>query len=322
MALREYIPEPLRAFRSRVFDRLSLRPGSIGISYDPHDRAVREDLAERLFQAHEKEQPVGTIGRSRLILKIMEEGFPTSNLVGEYFHNLKQLLKTKERRTVPGQVVLGLGPGRSGSTSLAALLATVKNSRCTHENPPLIFWTPDDVQVQFHIRRFKFLAEYFSLVADVSHWWLNALDGFFEQFPDIKVVGMLRDVDECAKSFMIIKRFGWGSWNHWVPYGNGIWASHSWDPTYPTYAVPDKSSKKPDSAKYELIARYVREYNAQLASLAARLPKQIMLVRTKDLSDPAIQIRIFDFAGVSGRVSKSKLNVHSVTDGMGENLRF
>ena len=322
MALREYIPEPLRAFRRRIFDRLSLRRGSIGISYDPHDRAIREDLAEKLFQAHEKEQPVGTIGRGRLILRMMEEGFPTANLAAEYFHNLEQLLKTRERRTVPGQVVLGLGTGRSGSTSLAALLATVENSCCTHENPPLIFWTPEDVQVQFHIKQFKFLAEYFSLVADVSHWWLNALDSFFHQFPDIKVVGMFRNVDKCAKSFMTIKRYGSGSWNHWVPYGNGIWASHSWDPTYPTYAVPDNSSKNPDNAKYGLIARYVREYNAQLTLLAARRPKQVMLIRTESLSDPAIQMAIFDFAGVSGRVSKSKLNVHSVTDGISENLRF
>ena len=58
------------------------------------------------------------------------------------------------------------------------------------------------------MRRFMLLAEYFSLVSDVSHWWLNAIDSFFKYFPDGKVVGVIRDVDECTKSFMRIRGYG------------------------------------------------------------------------------------------------------------------
>ncbi len=313
---------PIRALRRRLLEMLSVRQRRVGISFDPKDRAALEDLAEKSFAIRNKEEPLGTIGRGRLILKIIEEGFPTQNLSAEYFRNLEQLLKARKRRDPPGQVLLGLGTGRSGSTSLAALLATTDDCCCTHENPPLIFWTPEQEQLQFHIKRLKYLADYFSLVSDVSHWWLNALDSVFDCFPDSKVIGMVRDVDECTRSFMRIRGYGWGSWNHWVPYGNGIWISHLWDPTYPTYSVPSYSWINPDRAKYEMIARYVREYNDQLASLETRMPKQVMLVRTDELRDPGIQKRIFDFAGVSGRVSNIELNVRSVIDAKSINFKF
>jgi hypothetical protein len=320
MLLRDKIRLSLSSLRRGILTSLSLRPRPIGLVYNPYDITVRQDLAEKLFETHEKEQPFGTIGRGRLILSIIEESFPTERLTAEYFENLRHLLNTRERRKVPGRFVLGVGPGRCGSTSLTALLATVEDSCCTHENPPLIFWSPEDAQVQFHLMRFRLLAEYFSLVADVSHWWLNALDSFLEHFPSSKIVGMLRDVDACTKSFMRIKGYGRQSWNHWVPYGSGIWASHSWDPSYPTYSVTSNSS--PDLVKYELISRYVREYNAQLTALAERLPNQVLLVRTEDLSNPVAQMKVLGFADVRGRVSKLRLNVRTVTDGISENFKF
>ena len=313
---------PLRALRRRFLEILSIRQRRVGISFDPEDRAVREDLAERSFEIHNKEQPFGTIGRGQLVLRIIEEGFPTGNLAAEYFRNLEHLLETRTRRKAPGQVLLGIGTGRSGSTSLAALLATIEDSCCTHENPPLIFWQPQQEQMQFHMKRFKILAEYCSLVADVSHWWLNAVDSFFEYFPDGKIVGLIRDVDQCTKSFMRIRGYGWGSWNHWVPYGNGIWNAHLWDPTYPTYSVPRYALIDPDGAKYKLISRYVREYNAQLAVLAARMPGQVMLVKMDELSEPAIQKSIFDFAGRRGHVTELKLNVGSVIDAKSASFKF
>jgi hypothetical protein len=319
MLLPQYASKSLRFLRSRFFHRLSFGPPSIG--YDPYDRTAREDLAQELFRINERAQPFGTVDRGRLILRIIEASYPTQKLASEYFCNLEYLLKAMRRRNVPGQVLLGLGTGRSGSTSLAALLGTVQDGCSTHENPPLIYWTPEGDQVQFHMKRFKLLSEYFSLVSDVSHWWLNVLDEFFRVFPNSKVIGTVRDVNKCAESFMRIKRYGRLSWNHWVPYRNGIWTSHSWDPTYPTYSVPNDHSN-PDRAKYELIARYIKEYNAQLTFLATQLPEQVKLVRTDELDDPSIQRALFDYAGVTGRVSSLRFNVRSVSDGASDNFIF
>jgi hypothetical protein len=268
------------------------------------------------------DQPPGTVERGRLILELIQDSFPTKTLASAYFENLELLLKSRQSRRTPGTILLGIGSGRSGSTSLAAVLATVEGSCCTHENPPLISWVPEAEELQFHVRRFRRLAEYFPLVADVSHWWLNVLDDVFTHFPDAKVVGVFRSLGSCASSFMKIKGFGRGSYNHWVPYGNGIWAAAQWDPTYPTYAVPENSKRDPDGAKLELITRYVSEYNDKMFSIAARMPEKVMLVRTEDLNDTAAQRTIFEFAGVRGSVAKTQLNVGTIADGRDFDYKF
>lgn len=320
--LRALFPLPLRAVRRRILEKLSLRPQRVGISFDPQDRAILQTLGEEYFKNHEKEVPLGTVDRGRLILRIIGESFPTENLAAEYFRNLEHLLKARKRRKAPGQVLIGLGTGRSGSTSLSALLATIDGSCSTHENPPLIFWRPEPEQLEFHMRRFKLLVDYFALVTDVSHWWLPALNTFLKHFPNGRILGLHRDLRQCVRSFMVIRGYGWGSWNHWVPYGNGIWISHLWDPTYPTYPAPDYSSKNPDRAKNELITRYVTEYNDQLAYWADRLPDQVMLIKTEALNEPTTQRKIFNFAGNPGRLTELNLNLQSVSDAENQQTKF
>ena len=90
------------------------------------------------------------------------------------------------------------------------MLGTVANSCCTHETPPLIFWNPQSEQVDFHIKRFRMLCDHYPLVADVSHWWLNSIEQVFDQFPETKIIGLIRDHDDCAMSFMRIQGFGEG----------------------------------------------------------------------------------------------------------------
>jgi Sulfotransferase domain len=305
-----------------IVNRLRHKAGRKGIDYDPHDRTVQKLVADRLFRQHIDDEPQGSIGRGRLLLGIIEDSFPSDALTAAYFENLELLLKSRQPRPLAGQLVLGLGAGRTGSTSLVEVLATAEGSCCTHENPPLISWVPQQIEIDFHIRRFKRLLQYFPLVADVSHWWINVLDEVFRDFSDAKLVGVYRDVDSCVKSFMRIKGFGRGSYNHWVPYGNGVWAAAQWDPTYPTYAVPEHSKRDPDDAKSELIARYVQEYNQKLHAIASRAPDKIILARTEELNTAAVQVAIFQFVGLSGRVIKSERNVGTMIDGRRPNLKF
>jgi hypothetical protein len=286
-----------------------------GVDYDPYDRTVRESLAEREFAPYRGEPAPGTIGRSRLILDIIQETFPTEELSRAYFENLDILLRYRQPLRTPGRIALGIGSGRSGSTSLATMLATNVASCCTHENPPLISWTPEPEEVEFHLRRFRRLAAHHPLVADVSHWWLNVIDRFFAEFPEARVVGTYRAVESCAGSFMRIKGSGRGSYNHWVPYGNGTWAAARWDPTYPTYPVPKHAPFDPDRAKLELITRYVQEYNDAMHALARRLAAKVMLVHTENLDDEAVQNAIFEFVGLHGTVAETHLNVGTTDDG-------
>jgi hypothetical protein len=286
-----------------------------GVDYDPYDRSVRENLAERMFAPHRGEPAPGTIARSRLILDIIQETFPTAELTKAYFENLDLLLRYRQPLRTAGRIVLGIGSGRTGSTSLAAMLATIAGSCCTHENPPLISWKPEPEELEFHLGRFHRLAAYHPLVADVSHWWLNVLDRFFAEFPEARVVGTLRAVESCAASFMHIKGSGRGSYNHWVPYGNGIWAAARWDPAYPTYPVPEQAALDPDGAKLALIVRHVQEYNDAMCALAQRFPAKVILVRTESLDDEAVQNAIFDFVGLHGTFARTHLNVGTTDDG-------
>ena len=205
-------------------------------------------------------------------------------------------LQGKTSSRLAGQVVIGIGPGRCGSTSLSQMLGTIPDSCCTHEGPPPIFWQPMLEQVEFHVRRFALLAQYHSVVSDVSHWWLNAVDQVWERLPEANVIGLVRDPEECAESFMRIQGFGKGSLNPWAAPGHDFWQAGGWDATYPSYPVPDLAKHDPDRVKLEQITRYVREYNAQMTQLAARRPDRVKLAPTDTLSSPEVQAEIFAMA--------------------------
>jgi hypothetical protein len=305
---RELIPRMLRRF---------LRKGSpsSGFDHDPYDRAARENLAGRMFAAYRSRPVPGTIARCRVILDVIQETFPTEELTKAYFENLDIVLRYRQPLRTPGGIVLGIGSGRSGSTSLAAMLATIGGSCCTHENPPLISWAPEPEELHFHLLRFRRLMAYHPIVADVSHWWLNVIDLALAEFPEAKVIGTFRDIESCARSFMRIKGSGRGSYNHWAPYDNGIWAAARWDPAYPTYPVPRHAAFDPDGAKLELIARYVREYYDAMHVLAQRFPARVMLLHTESLDNEAVQNAIFDFVGLRGTVARTRLNVGTTDDG-------
>jgi hypothetical protein len=282
---------------------------------DPYDRSARENLAELLFRLFKDEHPVGTIPRGQRIVLLMSGSFPTPTMVAWYFENLERLLEGRPRLPSPGQAILGLGSGRCGSTSLTAMLAAIEGSCATHENPPLIYWKPENAQLDFHMRRFRLLAEFFPLVFDASHWWLWAIDRFFTEFPNGRAIGLHRDAETCAQSFMRVKGQGRGSFNHWVAPGNGIWCTNYWDPTYPTYPLPENADADPDAAKAQLIVRYVEEYNNALFALRERLPEKVMLIRTEELALPTVQEKMFDFIGRRGSVPPLVLNAGTVDDG-------
>jgi hypothetical protein len=293
-----------------------------GIKHNPYDHAARERVAEQLFAQYKKIPPRGTVERGRVILGLIERSAPTKRLAAAYFENLELLLGSKEPRQSPGQLVFGLGSGRSGSTSLTEILGAAEGSLSTHENPPYVAWSPREEELAFHVRRFRLLSRYFSVVADVSHWWLNALDDLFAKLPHAKAVGSFRNVEQCAASHMEVSGFGRGSYNPWAPYGNGVWVHSVYDPTNPTYALPDNYKRDSDNVKLEMITRYVREYNEALYAHAAERPERILLVRTEDLDKTATQKSILDFVGVNGRIVNAQMNVGTVVDGRSLDYRF
>jgi hypothetical protein len=284
-------------------------------SADPYDRAARENLARVLFAMQGERFAPGTVERGRLLLAIMADAFPTPVVCDAYVDNLQRLLPARSARPMPGRVVLGLGAGRCGSTSLTALVAGGAETCATHENPPLLYWPPLDVQLGFHLRRFELLAQRFALVFDAAHWWLGAVETVFARFPGAALIGLYRDAESCARSFLQIKGAGPGSLNHWAPPGNGLWRPSLWDPVYPGYRVPEGAARDPDAAKLAMIRRYVDDYNQRLRTLAERWPARVLLVATESLGAGATQRQIFEFLGLAATPSTAALNVATVADG-------
>jgi hypothetical protein len=298
------------------------KSGSAAFFYDPYDRERCELIGNRLLDEMQNERGRAPIENCQRILAIIAVSYPTERLADAYFSNLELVLRNLPRLLNPGQLVIGMGPGRCGSTSLAAMMGTVANSCCTHESPPLVFWKPQREQIEFHIRRFRLLTDRYSLVSDVSHWWLNSIEKISDEFPEVKVIGLIRDPDECAMSFMRIQGFGKGSWNPWATHGNGLWRAGHWDPTYPSYAAPSYAAKKPDVAKLELATRYVKEYNMLLETMARTVPDRVKLFRTEDLGTDVVQEEIFRIARARGQVAAWKLNVKGTSEGRKMQIKF
>jgi hypothetical protein len=272
----------------------------------PYDSSLGEHLAVMAFHNHEREYRSGTVERGRFIMQLLMKSYPAQLLMEAYFLNLQQIMRNRPPLKEPGRVVLGIGAGRCGSTTLAAILHSSQDAVSTHENPPFVFWEATPRQAQFHLERFRVFSQYFPLVADCSHWWINLLDTVFDAFPNSKAVGLYRDTEACVRSWMQVSP---ADINHFVAPYNRVWLSDRWDPLYPHYEVPGDAKRNPAMAKEQLVRRYVREYNERLHALAARLPDRVLLLRTEELDLPKTREELSRFIGLPVSLEPRRLNI-------------
>jgi hypothetical protein len=291
--------------------------------FDPTDVRTLGEKADAELGHLEARYPIGSKERGREILRLIGRGFPTPFLQEAYFANLNALLASQAPLASPGRVVLGLGTGRSGSTSLAALLGRIDNSCSTHENPPLVFLSPRPEQMAFHLRRFVVLMRYYALAADCAHWWLYLVDELVRELPNVKFVGTVRERSSCTASFALLKGFGRGTYNHWAQHMSNLWRPTVWDPTYPKFETPAWANRDPDRAKWEMIEQYIDWYNAKMAAAAARYPDKFLVLPTESLSDPDAIAEMYAFIGMAPPAGGglAKMNVRSTKDGQLEMFR-
>jgi len=320
---RVIVPRRVETAARRVSRLLVNGNGDSCSSFDRQDIDVAIEKAD-VFLNDAELSPIGTVERSRQILKIIEESYPTHRLSAAYFENLSAVLEPKQTLAEPGKLVIGLGTGRSGSTTLTAYLGAIDGVCSTHENPPLVFWRPEPEQIAFHLRRFSVLLRYHPVVVDVAHWWINLVDVVLSEFPSAKFIGLVRGMQECAASFARTKGFGIGSYNHWVHHPNDIWRPAEWDPTYPTFESPAWAARQPDRAKQEMILRYLQSYNMQMSAIGDRFPGAFLMMRTESLSDLSALNELYNFVGVKAppETSTLKLNVRSTNDGQRRQFKF
>ncbi len=216
----------------------------------------------------------------------------------------------KKGVTETGTLLLGLGTGRSGSTTLAKLWREQQGCYCSHEHPPRLPWKGSSSRLEFHQRRFDILRSGFKYVGDVSHWWLPYVDTLMDDYKDVRVVVLKRDRKATVDSFLKIKGGpGKGAINHWINHDGRFWARNIWDECYPSY---EASNMK------EAIERYWQDYYATVDSLIQRFPSSIRVFPTEQLSDPNTQVELLSFCGFMNPRLKADLylNKGDAVDGL------
>ncbi|MBN2525071.1 MAG: hypothetical protein JXR76_01675 [Deltaproteobacteria bacterium] len=173
------------------------------------------------------------------------------------------------------KVIIGLGTGRCGTVSLAALLNAQADTYVTHE------FRTDGVP---HALPWKFNKTLFDdslailngiharFIGDISFSNLPYVNAFLAEFEDVKFVIMKRDKQETIESYM---RKTEGR-NHWYAHGGNGWRLCSiWDDKYPKYRETDKRTA---------IGLYWEEYYERCNKLLAMHPTITRLVATSDLN--------------------------------------
>ena len=292
---------------------MAARPDSLDEVTDPE---LAEAIGKRWLADLGPRFPRGSILRGRYLLRLILAFGASEAVCDAYFQNLAELLAPRRKLAAQGRLVIGLGSGRCGSTTLTHLITTLGNVCATHENPPMLYWSPEARQIATHLRRFALLRQYFPLVFDAAHWWLNAVPELVAAFPEVRFVGLVREEEATVHSFLTIKGVGRGSWNHWVAPGSGPWRRSVWDFAYPHYPLPKLTGPGDGRIKAGLVRRYVHEYNAAMTKLAAEAPDRMLTLRTEELGAVKARRRLYDFIGAgAGTYDDLRLNTQHAGDG-------
>ncbi len=200
-------------------------------------------------------------------------GAPTQGRTDPFLNQYEWFLSKRfDRREKPGKVLLVIGTGRNGSTSMAWALRGIPHSLVTHERPPLLHWNNPGPRLEFHAEFFRISRKYFAIVGDVSHWWLPHANILREMLGPIHFVYLHRDLSETVASFERIKLRYNPPLNHWLPHQGEEWRQDSWDACYPNVLdIPLALECQDDEYKKfvcrRCISQYVKQYQLDARQL-------------------------------------------------------
>jgi len=186
------------------------------------------------------------------------------------------------------RVMIGLGTGRCGTNSLAALIALQPGAVGTHERRGhRVAWVGGEDEVDRVLDALAAeLAQGATLVGEVGLYYLPYVARIRARFPEARFVVLQRDRARTVESFM--EKTADKS-NHWAP--TARFARHArWDECFPTYEA--------GLPKREAIGRYWDEYYATTDALERAEPAVFLTVRTEALGLVDTQRRILGFLGI------------------------
>lgn len=186
------------------------------------------------------------------------------------------------------RVVFGLGTGRCGTATLAALIELQAGGCGGHERlGHRVAWQGGEREVDVVLRMLEDeLASGVRLIGEVGFYYLPYLARIRARFPAARFIVLQRERAATIASFLdktVDKA------NHWAP--TPRFARHArWSRCFPTYpAGLDKAAA---------IGRYWDQYYAATATLERAEPEVFMTVGTERLGEIATQHAILDFLGL------------------------
>lgn len=187
----------------------------------------------------------------------------------------------------PTRVMFGLGTGRCGTATLAALIQLQAGGSGGHERlGHRVAWSGGEREIDVVSRMLEDeLAAGARLVGEVGFYYLPYLTRLRARFPAARFIVLQRERAATIASFLdktVDKS------NHWAP--TPRFARHArWSRCFPTYPAGLDKAKA--------IGRYWDEYYAATATLERAEPRVFMTVGTERLGEVATQHAILEFLG-------------------------
>ncbi|MDP6355239.1 MAG: hypothetical protein QF473_09075 [Planctomycetota bacterium] len=234
-----------------------------------------------------------------------------------YENYLKQ---NREELPEKGKVLLVIGTGRNGSTSIGAALKKLPNSFITHERPPVIFWDKEESQLDFHIRFFELARKYYEYVIDVSHWWLPHLDYMRERLSGLQVIHLQREISKTLDSWVRIKEITPGLINHWTDHQGNYWDRNLWDKCYPNVIAFNELGGADNHVHMRIsrlfcISKYIVDYH--LAAQKEIESHNGLNLEIESLFSDDSRKRVLEFLGCEFDWSRVHLNEGNMKDSQG-----
>ncbi len=189
-------------------------------------------------------------------------------------------------------LIIGLGSGRSGTSSLAKLLDSQPDTSMHHESKPILPWIYNETLLNKKLS--QICEQNTSIVGEVASYFLPYVENIIKIKSDAKFICLKRDKQKTVTSFMK-KTDGF---NHWSTVKKDNWIITYFDQAFPKYDALEKE---------EAIAKYWDEYYKTAENLQSKYPSNFRIYDLAILSDLTMQNEIFEFLGVK---NFNPVNVH------------
>lgn len=212
-------------------------------------------------------------------------------------------------------LVIGLGPGRCGLHSLAALIESSPRAAAgclsSGSDARLLLWSPSESRGAVALRRLEDMRrtlrrEALDVVADIHYAWLPYARDLLRLVPGLRVVVMRRDEaavteswfhwTEAGSSRIVPGRFvpvHIHAKNHWQAHDQTIFDFDEWDLTLP--GVESRLDKR------GAIEAYVADYYRECAELQRDFPDRVKIYDCPDLFESLDQRKdLYGYLGLAG----------------------